>query len=44
MFYYRSHVAELSWAFKCSWVCRAYASYFLLWIVGAATGRQTDVP
>lgn len=40
MFYYISHVAKLSVAFKCSSVCRAYASYFLLWIVDAAAADR----
>lgn len=40
MFYYISHVAGLSVAFKCSSVCRAYASYFLLWIVDAAAADR----
>lgn len=40
MFYYISHVAKLSVAFKCSSVCRAYATYFLLWIVDAAAAAD----
>lgn len=44
MFYYISHVAKLSVAFKCSSVCRAYASYFLLWIVDASAADRMMCP